>query len=249
MKIRYSERGLTFSFKETDVFKAGSRYRYIIDTENTEVILLPDENGRYKFSRKGSLNKPLVDLRNREIKDIMSMARYMEIEVLDDRIVVHIIKTSANIENLSDVDAADLIDRSEKVTLEIDKKSLYENSDALSDMLRAAGLFSEKIQKDVSYVFDTISLFSGAGLLDYPFKQDGSFDITFAVDFDKSACETYRHNIGNHIICMDIRELDTRIIPDTDLIIGGPCCQGYSNANRKGNTEQDISKRLYCKDV
>lgn len=248
MKIRYSERGLTFSFKETDVFKAGSRYRYIIDTENTEVILLPDENGRYKFSRKGSLNKPLVDLRNREIKDIMSMARYMEIEVLDDRIVVHIIKTSANIENLSDVDAADLIDRSEKVTLEIDKKSLYENSDALSDMLRAAGLFSDRIQKDVSYVFDTISLFSGAGLLDYPFKQDGSFDITFAVDFDKSACETYRHNIGNHIICMDIRELDTRIIPDTDLIIGGPCCQGYSNANRKGNTEQDISKRLLVDD-
>ena len=91
-------------------------------------------------------------------------------------------------------------------------------------------------------------MFSGAGLLDYPFYKDDSFDIKFAVDFDKSACETYKHNIGDHIWCMDIRDLDESFVPDTDLIIGGPCCQGYSNANRAGNTEQDISKRLLIDD-
>lgn len=248
MKIKASSRGLTFSFRETDKFRAGSRYRYIVDKANNEVLILPDENGKYRFSKKGSLGKPLVDLRNEEIKEAMSESNYMEVEILDERIVVHIIKLKCSIEGLSDVEVTDLIDRSEKVTFEIDKETLMENDEALSDMLRTAGLFSEKTRRDISYVFDTVSLFSGAGLLDYPFSKDDSFDIKFAVDFDKSACETYRYNIGDHIVCMDIRDLNEEDVPSAELIIGGPCCQGYSNANRAGNTELDVSKRLLIDD-
>ena len=250
MKIKFSNRGLTFSFKANETFKAGSRYRYIVDNESDEIILIPDENGKYKFSRKGAANKPLVDLRNDEIRQAMSDARYMEIEVCDDKIIVHIIKglENVNIDTLSDVDLEEVIDKAEKVTFEIDKETLKSDHAALSDMLEASGLYSTKVGSDISYVFDTISLFSGAGLLDYPFSNDPSFDLKFAVDFDKSACETYKANIGDHIVCMDIRALDTRDVPDTDLIIGGPCCQGYSNANRAGNTAQDISKRLLVDD-
>ena len=47
---------------------------------------------------------------------------------------------------------------------------------------------------------------------------------------------------------MDIRDLDETQVPDADLIIGGPCCQGYSNANRAGNETQDVSKRLLIDD-
>ena len=248
MKIKFSKRGLTFSFKETDVFKAGSRYRYVIDNQTSEIILLPDENGKYKFSRKGKMAKPLVDLRNEEIKRTMSMCRYMEVEIKDDKIIVHLIKLLANIEDLSDHEITELIDKSEKVTFEIDKEALLKNEQSLAEMLTASGLFSAKETSELSYVYDTISLFSGAGLLDYPFSKDDSFDLKFAIDFDSSACETYRANIGDHIICMDMRELDTAIVPDTELIIGGPCCQGYSNANRAGNTAQDINKRLLIDD-
>ncbi len=248
MKIKYSARGLTFSFKENETFKAGSRYRYIIDNKNCEVILLPDEDGKYKFSKKGVNAKPLVDLRNAEIKEAMSMARYMEVEIQDDRIIVHIIKTSVNLDTLSDREISDMIDKSEEITFSIDKDVLLNDSEALGQMLRASGLLSAKIHKDICYVFDTISLFSGAGLLDYPFSKDDSFDLKFAIDFDKAACETYKENIGDHIICMDIRDLDEKDVPDTDLIIGGPCCQGYSNANRAGNLQQDISKRLLIDD-
>ena len=248
MKIKASNRGLTFSFRETESFRAGARYRYIVDKTNDEVLIIPDESGKYRFSRKGSLNKPLVDLRNEEIKEAMAESRYMEVEILDDKIIVHIIKLNASIEDLSDVEITDLIDKSDKVTFEIDKETLKTDNEALSDMLRASGLFSEKTRKDISYVFDTVSLFSGAGLLDYPFHKDPSFDLKFAIDFDKSACETYRYNIGDHIVCMDIRELDENDVPSADLIIGGPCCQGYSNANRAGNTELDISKRLLIDD-
>ena len=47
---------------------------------------------------------------------------------------------------------------------------------------------------------------------------------------------------------MDIRDLDENDVPETELIIGGPCCQGYSNANRAGNLTQDVSKRLLIDD-
>ncbi len=248
MKIKFSKRGLTFSFKENDHFHAGDHYRYVVDNKASEVHIIPDENGKYKFSKKGTEQKPLVDLRNEEIREAMAMARYMEVEIKDDKIIVHIIKTNVNIDTLSDVEFTDLLDKSESVTFSVDKEQLKDNSEALSDMLTASGLFSAKTRDDISYVFDTVSLFSGAGLLDYPFKKDDSFDIKFAVDFDKAACETYKKNIGDHILCMDMRDLDTNDVPETDLIIGGPCCQGYSNSNRAGNTEQDIKKRLLIDD-
>ena len=243
-----SKRGLTFSFAANDTFRAGTHYRYIVDNANSEVILIADEKGKYKMSRKGAHAKPLVDLRNEEIKQAMAGSSYMEVEVLDDRIIVHIIKLNANVEGLSDVELIDMLDKSEEVTFSIDKKSLIEHDSALIEMLTASGLFSEKNRSDLSYVFDTVSLFSGAGLLDYPFKKDESFDIKFAVDFDKAACETYSKNIGEHILCMDMRDLDENQVPETDLIIGGPCCQGYSNANRKGNEALDVSKRLLIDD-
>ena len=248
MKIKFSNRGLTFSFKENDIFKAGTRYRYIVDNKLNEVILLPDENGKYKMSRKGEQAKPLVDLRNEEIRQAMALARYMEVEVLNDRIIVHIIKANVNTDTLSEYEVRDIIDKSDEVTFSIDKSQLQRNNNALSEMLTASGLFSAKTRSDISYVFDTVSLFSGAGLLDYPFHKDDSVDLKFAVDFDKAACETYKNNIGDHIMCMDIRDLDEKDVPEADLIIGGPCCQGYSSEFRSGDLEKGAAKRLLITD-
>ena len=248
MKIKKSVRGLTFSFNPNEKFQVGTRYRYVIDTKNAEVILLADENGKYKISKKGVHEKPLVDLRNEEIKKAMSLASYMEIEICDDKIIVHIIKKDVNLESMSDIDIADMLDKETDISFAIDKEMLVEHDEALVDMLKTAGMFSVKTNEELSYVFDTISLFSGAGLLDWSFKNDSSFDLKFAVDFDKSACETYKQNIGNHILCMDIRDLAEEQVPHADVIIGGPCCQGYSNANRAGNTEADVSKRLLIDD-
>lgn len=76
-----------------------------------------------------------------------------------------------------------------------------------------------------------VSLFSGVGGLDLGFIQEG-FNIVWANDFDRSACETYRRNIGNHIYHGDITEVSPDDIPDCDMIIGGSPCQGFSNANR-----------------
>ena len=88
-----------------------------------------------------------------------------------------------------------------------------------------------------------VSLFSGAGGLDLGFKLAGH-TIIWANDIDKDACETYAENIGKHILCKDIREINVSDIPDCDIVIGGFPCQGFSMANMRRNIE-DERNQLY----
>ena len=64
-----------------------------------------------------------------------------------------------------------------------------------------------------------VSLFSGAGGLDLGFKLAGN-DIVWANDIDENACATYRENIGDHIVCEDIKDIDIKSIPAADKIVG-----------------------------
>jgi DNA (cytosine-5)-methyltransferase 1 len=77
--------------------------------------------------------------------------------------------------------------------------------------------------------YKLISLFSGSGGLDLGFLKTKRFDIVLANDIEKAACDSYRHNIGDHILNDDIRNLKN--LPKSDVIIGGPPCQGFSTAN------------------
>lgn len=76
-----------------------------------------------------------------------------------------------------------------------------------------------------------LSLFSGAGGLDLGLVQAGN-EIIWANDIDKNAVETYRLNIGNHIILGDIKDINIAQLPHTDVVVGGFPCQGFSQANR-----------------
>lgn len=88
-----------------------------------------------------------------------------------------------------------------------------------------------------------VSLFSGAGGLDLGFKLAGH-EIVWANDLYSDAVETYKKNIGNHIVCKDIKYIDASEIPDSDIIIGGFPCQGFSVANMKRHTG-DERNELY----
>lgn len=83
-----------------------------------------------------------------------------------------------------------------------------------------------------------ISLFSGAGGLDLGLIQAGN-TIIWANDFDENAVATYRKNIGNHIVCDDIKNIDIHSLPDADVVVGGFPCQGFSQANLLRNLEDD----------
>jgi DNA (cytosine-5)-methyltransferase 1 len=76
-----------------------------------------------------------------------------------------------------------------------------------------------------------ISLFSGAGGMDLGFSQAG-YSIVWANDIWQDAVKTYRLNLGDHIVCRDMRFINTSEIPDADVLIGGFPCQGFSVANR-----------------
>ena len=82
-----------------------------------------------------------------------------------------------------------------------------------------------------------VSLFSGAGGMDIGFINAG-FEIIWANDFFQEAVDSYRKNIGKHMIYGDITKISSDDIPDgADVIIGGFPCQGFSVANTRRSME------------
>lgn len=86
-----------------------------------------------------------------------------------------------------------------------------------------------------------VSLFSGAGGLDLGLIQAGN-EIIWANDIDSDSCETYSRNIGSHIVCKSISEIDPSQIPDCDAVVGGFPCQGFSMANIRRSSEDERNK-------
>jgi DNA (cytosine-5)-methyltransferase 1 len=88
---------------------------------------------------------------------------------------------------------------------------------------------SRRVQEKLS----AVSLFSGAGGMDVGFRRAG-FQIEWANDFDKAAVETYRRNIGDHIVHGDVNEYieNLRQFTGVDCLFGGPPCQGFSVAGK-----------------
>lgn len=78
----------------------------------------------------------------------------------------------------------------------------------------------------------TISLFSGGGGLDLGFQKAG-FDIIWANDNEINTVETYKENIGDHIVFGDINEIDLKTIPKAEVVIGGPPCQSFSLSGKR----------------
>ena len=92
--------------------------------------------------------------------------------------------------------------------------------------------------------YNIVSLFAGCGGLDLGFIQAG-FNVSWANDFSQDAVNTYKKNIGNHIVCGDITKIPSSDIPDNiDIVLGGFPCQGFSIAN-KNRSMQDQRNFLY----
>lgn len=82
-----------------------------------------------------------------------------------------------------------------------------------------------------------ISLFSGAGGIDYGFEAAG-FETAVALDLDHDSCETLRHNRKWPVIEGDLLKVPIEQILETaglepgeaDVLIGGPPCQPFSKS-------------------
>lgn len=87
-------------------------------------------------------------------------------------------------------------------------------------------------------------LFCGAGGLSLGLREAG-FEPVRAVDCWAPAVDTYRANLGDHVSSESID--DSTVFPYTDVIAGGPPCQGFSSAGRReADDKRNSLVRVYA---
>lgn len=97
--------------------------------------------------------------------------------------------------------------------------------------------------------FTAVSLFCGAGGLDMGFERAG-FRTIWANDFDKDACKTHQNWSRAKVVCGDIGKIDISQIPDSDIILGGFPCQGFSlSGSRKIDDSRNVLYKHYVRIV
>lgn len=97
----------------------------------------------------------------------------------------------------------------------------------------------------------TLDLFAGAGGLSWGFSETGKFRIVAAAEINPNARATYIKNLGSdHKIkeIENVRGYDfaalNKEFDGIDIVIGGPPCQGFSNANRQRSTIVSMNNAL-----
>lgn len=87
--------------------------------------------------------------------------------------------------------------------------------------------------------YKVIDLFAGAGGLSLGFMQTQKYDIKVAFENSPHMQDTYRRNhpgveVQGDVCAADYADI-VRRYGEIDVVIGGPPCQGFSNANRQKN--------------
>lgn len=94
-------------------------------------------------------------------------------------------------------------------------------------------------ERGMGKLYTVIDLFAGAGGLSLGFMQTQKYEIKAAFENSPHMQETYRKNHPNVEVRGDVCAADydeiKRKYGEIDVVIGGPPCQGFSNANRQKN--------------
>ena len=88
-------------------------------------------------------------------------------------------------------------------------------------------------------MYKVVDLFAGAGGLSLGFMQTKKYEIKVAFENNPAMQETYRRNhvgvdVRGDVCSADYDEIQEKY-GSIDVVIGGPPCQGFSNANRQKN--------------
>lgn len=229
--LKPSKRGLTFSLPADETYFPGQHYIYEIHS-NSIIIRLAQKG--MTISRKKTRNgyKALFDIRKKEIRDAVSHCSYMEMEVQAEQIVVRCIKKEKCKVISIDRVLEEFCISNQVLSMAAGIEEQMNLFDYIGESIPNESLYTDNVKKELGKVFTVMSLFSGAGMLDWPFAQDKDFSIRFACDYEAGACESYCHNIGDHIVCEDVRKIAGNIQP-YNVLIGGPSCKPFSASNRR----------------
>lgn len=108
--------------------------------------------------------------------------------------------------------------------------------------------------------FKVISLFSGGMGLDIGLAKTGMFEVVACVERQKAFCDTIRHNrdVGRLPSTLEVFEGDIHSLSpqtvldkiglnasDIDVIVGGPPCQSFSTAGRRGSVQDPRGTLLW----
>lgn len=84
-----------------------------------------------------------------------------------------------------------------------------------------------------------IDLFAGCGGMTLGFVRAG-FEPVLAVEWDIDAASTYAANFDpdvSHTLCRDIADVNAAEVPEADVVIGGPPCQGFSTLGHQDDND------------
>ena len=98
--------------------------------------------------------------------------------------------------------------------------------------------------------YAAVSLFSGCGGMDLGAEQTSRVKVVWAIDNEHWAVETYRRNLGPHIVEGDVTDTDVPDVP-CDILLAGPPCQDYSTLwnhdglkTARGNLFREVARFL-----
>lgn len=84
-------------------------------------------------------------------------------------------------------------------------------------------------------------LFAGAGGLSEGAESAG-VRVIWSANHWPDACAIYALNHGRDPVCQDLQQFDFHALPDIDLLLAAPACQGHSPARGKDRPRHDATR-------
>lgn len=228
-------------------FGIGQPISYDIDQENkTLVIQSVKENKRRvaKTTQKTGNVVPVIDIKATEVKEFFAQHKKIFVEIVKGKIIFTVEEAveeaveSNNVVSLEEVRAKKSVQSSYAVGIREFAKVVNCEQLTIFDFFQEEDLFGKSKMEEKA--IRMLSLFSGGGTMDKAFFDQG-YNIIFANDrFEQKALkdyhiQTYKHNIGDHIVMKDVMELTEADIPETDFVCAGIPCVKFSALNTKDN--------------